>query len=110
VRRDGESIFEPDDRALIDSKEVACLLTERAVPQVAREAMRQPEVAPEAGQPQRRRQIDDDEVRFGEVEHRIVILPDDGGGRCRPRRLWPRLRCRRSCRREIRDDAGRSEP
>jgi hypothetical protein len=92
VRCERDPILEPDDRALIDAEQVAGLLSERAVAQVAREAMRQPEVALEPRQPQRRRQIDDDEVRFGRIPDRIVIVLNDHG--CR--RGLCRIRCRLS--------------
>ena len=69
-----ESIFEADDRSLIDPEEAARLLTERASLQIAGEAMGQPEIALEQGQTHCGRQIDDDKVRFCLAQDRIVVL------------------------------------
>jgi hypothetical protein len=84
---DGEPVLESDNRALIDPEKIAGLLTEGAVPQVAGEPVRQSKVALEARQTQRRWQIDDDEVRFRELEHGIVIVAGDRGSGLRFRRL-----------------------
>ena len=71
-------------------------------PQIAAEAVRQPEVPFEARQPQGARQIDDHEVGLGEVEDGIVVAWRDRSARGRRR---PGLRCRWSGRYEIENHA-----
>ena len=45
MRRNRESVFETDDRTLIDPENAAGLITEAATPKVARETVRQTEIA-----------------------------------------------------------------
>src|SRR6185503_1538652 len=64
VPHDAEAVLELNRRALIEAEQVAELLVERRAPQVLVEAVRQVEVAAEARQRQRRRQVDDGEIGF----------------------------------------------
>jgi hypothetical protein len=95
VPGDSEPILETDDGALIDPEQVARLLPDAPVAQVAREPVRHPDVALEQRQPQRRRQIHDDEIRFGKTENGIVIAFTEWRDRCRPRIVGSRLGHRR---------------
>ena len=45
VACDPEAVLEADDRTVVEGEQVGGELTEAAAPQVAREAVRQPEVA-----------------------------------------------------------------
>ena len=58
VRRDAEAILEADDRAVVEAEQIRRQLTQVAAPQVAREAVREPEVAVVPLDRQRRRQVD----------------------------------------------------
>jgi hypothetical protein len=94
MRGDRHPVLEADDGALIDSEQIARLLTERAVAQVAGKAMRQSEVPPGQRQPHRRGQIHDNEVGFSRSQHGVVItiVVDEWRGWFSGVRVWRRLR------------------
>ena len=91
---DAEAILETDLRAGIEAEQVARQIAEIAGAERPAEAVRDAERALESRQAQRRRQIDDREVRLATVEIAIrVVLGGLGGGRgrfvLRRCRLWP---------------------
>src|SRR5262245_10190974 len=88
VPGDREPVLESDERALIDPEEIACLFAERTIPQVARETVRQSEIAPVERQSQRCRQVDDNKIRFCTVDRGLVVLLHGGRGGRKRRHVW----------------------
>src|SRR5262245_34033412 len=112
VTGDGHPIFEADDGTLVDAEQAARLLTECAPPQVAGEAVCQAEVALEQRQTHRRRQVDDDHVRFRLVQDGVVVSRlrpfSAGGGARRFGRVWKGLG-RRGARGRIQNQTGANQ-
>jgi len=82
---DAETVLEPDLRPGVEPEEIGHEILERTFTKPARKAVRDPERAAEAWNPQRRRQRHDREVRLRRVHRAIArrlrrrrrVLPGD---------------------------------
>jgi hypothetical protein len=72
-------VLQAERRADVDTEKVAQLIGEAAIPQIPLEAMRQVKDALVPRQPQRRGQVDHDEIGLGGIQPLIVVI---GVGRC----------------------------
>ena len=81
---DPESILEPDERAVVEREEILGELSEAALPEVAGESVRQPEIALVPAQRSRRRQVREVELdfRLGDWRRRRVADPVVAAARC----------------------------
>ena len=72
---DPESILEPDERTVVEREEILGELSEAALPEVAGESVRQPEIALVPAQRSRRRQVREVELdfRLGDWRRRWLI-------------------------------------
>src|SRR5262245_5635629 len=73
VTNDPVPEFEGDIRALVQAEQAARLIGEAVVAEVLVEAVAQMEVSTAGGKPQRGRKIDEREVRFREIDRRVVM-------------------------------------
>src|SRR5215470_7678194 len=65
--------FKADVRALVETEQVARLIAEAVLAKVLVEPVAQVEVPAVNRQPERCRQIHEDEIRLGEIEGRVVV-------------------------------------
>ena len=83
--RDAEAVFEADYSALIQTEQVAGVLAEAAAVKVAIKSVRELKARSVNRQPQRGRQVDDAEIRPGQLQRSIVVVGGRGrlaGGVC----------------------------
>src|SRR5262245_61440261 len=73
VTNDPVPEFEADIRSLVETKQAARLIGEAVVAEVLVEAVAQMEVSTAGGKPQRGRKTDEREVRFREIDRRVVM-------------------------------------
>ena len=68
VAQDPEAILQADHRTVVEAEEILGQLAEVSAPEVAREAVREPEIALVLLERHRRRQVDQVEIDLGRLE------------------------------------------
>jgi hypothetical protein len=78
-------VLQAERRADVDTEKVAQLIGEAAIPQIPLETMREVKVALVPRQPQRRGQVDHDEIGLGRIQPHVVVIAGRWGRRGRRR-------------------------